>query len=70
MVNLQSRHTVVCQWPRKTQDIRCDIYKISTPCKNSLTDFYQIYILMLYIYMTLHIKFESNQVSGGKYTLS
>ena len=65
---------VVCQQPRKTQDAQCVIYrKRKVPDFDPLylwnysTDFYQIYIfyaLYIYIYMSLHIKFEKNWVSG------
>ena len=67
-----SRHTVVCQRPRKQKRHaahKCGIYwyrkvaKISLLyLKNYQVNFYQIYIYILsYIYTTSHINFEGNR---------
>ena len=62
---------VVCQRPRETQDAQCIIYrKQKVPNFNLLylgnysTVFIKFTYFMLYLYMTLHIKFERNQISG------
>ena len=52
-----SRHTVVCQWPRETQDPQCIIYR-----KQKVADFNPLYLLhyledfyQIYIFYALHI---------------
>ena len=62
-----SRHMVVCQRPRETQDAQCVIYrkrKVPLYLRNYSTDFFKFTYFMLYIYMTLYIKFERNWVSS------